>query len=128
LRSIGVRGVTVLTILTFIFAPLGKGEKTNKIVGKTVQKATIQCVVGTPCPAARTIVRAKYVRGAKARRGDTTKARAAVAAYRVSSRKAAARKAVARKRAAARKAAAKKRAVRRAAEKRAAAKAARRTR
>src|SRR3954452_18573374 len=108
-RSMGTRGVTIVTVLTFIFAPLGHGQKGNKIVGKTINKTTVACVSAT-CPTKRTIVRTKYTRGAVPRKGDTTNAKGAVAAYQVSSRKAAARKAAAKRRAAARRAAARKRA------------------
>jgi len=61
-RSVGGRGVTVLTIITLVFAPVfGHHGVTEKQVAETVTTVTIPCVFFGPCPATETITRDVYL-------------------------------------------------------------------
>ncbi len=57
--SAGSRTVTVVTVITLLFAPLlgrdGK-PKGHKLADRTATVVTVECVPNQPCPAARTDV------------------------------------------------------------------------
>lgn len=60
MRSVGVKGTTLLTIITLILTPIfdSSGNTVWKVSTRSKQVTTVQCVAGQPCPAKlREIVR-----------------------------------------------------------------------
>jgi hypothetical protein len=56
-RSIGGRGVTIVTIITLIFTAFAGRHGTQlKLTGMTVETRVVQCVAGQPCPAFQLVV------------------------------------------------------------------------
>jgi hypothetical protein len=55
-QSAAHRSVTVVTVMTFIFTPMLKGNHwVNVLTGKTTETHTEQCQPGNPCPAQKHI-------------------------------------------------------------------------
>lgn len=54
MRSTGGRGVTVVTLVTLVFAPVFNGHQWyDRLVGKTTTVQTITCAPADPCPPTR---------------------------------------------------------------------------
>ncbi len=63
MRSIGTGGVTIVMIITFIFASWfgGNGRRHTTLVGTRIEQRTVKCVSGDRCPPLRIEVRTEYV-------------------------------------------------------------------
>jgi hypothetical protein len=61
-HSIHTRGVTVVTIVTLVFAPVFRGHHwVWHLVGKKVETKQVVCQPKEPCPAEKTIVNKVYL-------------------------------------------------------------------
>jgi hypothetical protein len=61
-HSIHTKGVTVVTIVTLVFAPVFKGNHwVWHLIGKKVETTQVACQPNEPCPAEKTIVDKVYV-------------------------------------------------------------------
>jgi hypothetical protein len=61
-HSIHTRGVTVVTIVTLVFAPAFQGHHwVWHLIGKKVETTQVACQPNEPCPAQQTIVGKVYL-------------------------------------------------------------------
>jgi hypothetical protein len=61
-HSIHTRGVTVVTIVTLVFAPVFKGHHwVWHLIGRKVETKQVACQPHEPCPAEKTIVDKVYL-------------------------------------------------------------------
>lgn len=62
MHSIHTKGVTVVTIVTLVFAPVFKGNHwVWHLIGRKVETKQVACQPHEPCPAEKTIVDKVYV-------------------------------------------------------------------
>jgi hypothetical protein len=80
MRSIGAGGVTVVSIITLVFAQVGHGRHLEQ-VGKSTPTVAVPCRAHTPCPVQRTVTnRIVLPERSDGRRGGDDGRTAAVAA------------------------------------------------
>ncbi len=61
MNSGGIRGVTVMVVMTLVFAPVFKnGHWLYRLTGKSQKTTVVRCTEKAPCPAKKTSVRRVY--------------------------------------------------------------------
>ncbi|MGA2924723.1 MAG: hypothetical protein ABSG43_01825 [Solirubrobacteraceae bacterium] len=61
MRSVGTKGVTALTIITLVFAPVLGKQRRERLVGRSVVRTTVRCKPKAQCPRHRTLVKRIYL-------------------------------------------------------------------